>query len=198
MKRLFLVVLSAFTATLSLAQVEPNYGSANDKQQDLLSQGTLHVGVNGNVGYGGFMGLTGRVVPRLQYFLKDGWSVALEGRYSTSGTQYQYVGAGLSTRYYFIRDRRLAVFGQAGATYGQSRYRTYQYDPLADPIISPTWREQTVRAWQVTAGLGVHYRVAKRWSLEGVMERALTNNIGAFRDYSRWQGSVGVNFRLGK
>lgn len=191
--------MGVLTTTFTLAQVSPNAQSTDDKQRELLGQGTLNAGVNVSAGYGGYVGLTGRVVPRLQYFLKDGWSVALEGRYETSGQQYQYLGAGLSTRYYFVRDRRLALFGQAGATYGQSRYRTY-YDP-ADPYRLynvNTYQEYKQPAWQVAAGLGVHYRLSNRWSLEGVAERTLTNNVGLFRNYSRWQGSVGVNFRLGK
>lgn len=193
MKRLFLSVL-LLSATASLAQVDRDHRA--DKQPDLLGQGKLHVGVNVNGGYGGnFVGMTGRVVPRVQYFLKDGWSIALEGRYEANGDFFRHVGAGLSTRYYFIRDRRLAVFGQAGATYGRSRYRRYTFDP-ANP--TQFWREDRANAWQVSAGLGVHYRIANRWSLEALSERTLTNNVGTFRNYGRWQGSVGVNFRLGK
>ena len=183
MKRLFLLALALSAVTGSFAQVNRTPDHAADKQPDLLSQGKLHVGLNVNVGYGGsLVGMTGRVVPRLQYFLKDGWSVALEGRYETTGNQFRYVGAGLSTRYYFIRDRRLAVFGQAGATYGQSRYLTYysSANPY-NPINPGTLHEQKTNALQVLAGLGVHYRIANRWSLEAVAERTLTNNIGVFR-----------------
>ena len=191
-----MTVLLATTG--SFAQITQSSDHATDKQQDLLGQGNIHVGVDVNAGYGGYVGMVGRVVPRLQYFLKDGWSVALEGRYETSGRQFSYAGAGVSTRYYFIRDRRLAVFGQAGATYGRSMYRTYRYDPANPYSTYQNFSEQKTNAWQATAGLGVHYRVSKRWSLEGVMERTLTNRIGFSTNYSRWQGSVGVNFRLGK
>lgn len=200
MRQFFFTILGVIMTTLALAQVSPNAEPIDDKQRDLLGQGTLNVGVNVSAGYSGFVGLTGRVVPRLQYFLKDGWSMALEGRYETNGRQYQYMGAGISTRYYFVRDRRLALFGQAGATYGQSRYRSY-YDPANPYSIDGSltnYREYKQPAWQVSAGLGVHYRLGNRWSLEGVAERTLTNNTGLFRNYSRWQGSVGVNFRLSR
>ena len=194
MKRLFLSVL-ILSATTSFAQVSQTSDRATDRQQDLLGQGKLHVGVDVNGGYAGFTGLRGRVVPRLQYFLKDGWSVALEGRYEATGDFFHHFGAGLSTRYYFIRDRRLAVFGQAGATYGRSRY--LRYYPGADLYNRDTWFEQKQNVFQVSAGLGVHYRIANRWSLEVIAERPLTN-VGAFWDTGRWQGSVGVNFRLGR
>lgn len=200
MRPFFFTILGVLMTIIALAQTNSDAKRTDDKQRDLLGQGTVNVGVNVSAGYGGYVGLTGRVVPRLQYFLKDGWSVALEGRYETNGNQYRYLGGGLSTRYYFVRDRRLALFGQAGATYGQSRYRSY-YNP-ADPYrfysSANYYREYKQPAWQVAAGLGVHYRLGNRWSLEGVAERTLTNNVGLFRNYSRWQGSVGVNFRLGK
>ena len=189
-----MTVLSATTG--SFAQISQTSDYATDKQQDLLGRGNIHVGVDVNAGYGGrFVGITGRVVPRLQHFLKDGWSVALEGRYEATGDFFRHVGAGVSTRYYFIRDRRLSVFGQAGATYGRSRY--LRYYPGADLYNPTTWLERKENVFRVSAGLGVHYRIANRWSLEALAERPLTN-VGAFRGTGRWQGSVGVNFRLRK
>ncbi len=198
MRQFFLTALGVLTTTFTLAQVSPNAEPTNDKQRDLLGRGTLNVGVNVSAGYGGYVGLNGRVVPRLQYFLKDGWSVALEGRYETNGNQYQYAGAGVSTRYYFVRDRRLALFGQAGIAYGQglSRFPLYNLGGL-DPLLPIPYQERRTRTVQSAVGLGVHYRVARRWSLEGVIERTLTRNIGLSTN-SRWQGSVGVNFRLSK
>ena len=196
MKRFFLMVIILSAATGSFAQVNQTADHATDKQSDLLGQGKIHIGVGFNGGYGGsFVGITGRVVPRVQYFLKDGWSVALEGRYQANGDFFRHLGAGLSTRYYFIRDRRLAVFGQVGATYGRSRYLTYY--PGADLYNPNTWHEHKDNVFQVSAGLGIHYRIANRWSLEAVAERPLTN-VGAYRGIGRWQGSLGVNFKLGK
>ena len=185
----------------ALAVALPGFAAAqntptDDRQTDLLGQGTLNVGVGLSGGYGNYAGKTGRILPRLQYFLKDGWSLALEGRYERNGDQFQYLGAGLSTRYYFVRDRRLALFGQAGATYGQSHYRTYAYDPANPYSIYQTFGRQG-SAFQFSAGLGVHYRIANRWSIEAVAERTLTRYAG-FTNYSPWQGSLGVNFRIKK
>lgn len=185
-----------FLASLLAIASTTNAQIINDKQQDLLGQGSLHVGANANLGYSGFSGLNARFTPRIQYFLTDGWSVAAEGRIETNGRQYSYVGAGLSTRYYFIRDRRLAVFGQAGATYGQSTF--LRPDP-ASSFNLVNGRRESSPTLQVSAGLGVHYRLSERWSIEGMAERTITNyrSIG-LTNYSRWQGSIGVNFRLKK
>lgn len=195
MKRFFLLVLASSAVTASFAQVGQTPDHTADRQANLLGQGKLHVGVGVNGGYTGFAGLQGRVAPRVQYFLKDGWSVALEGRYEANGDFFRHVGAGLSTRYYVIRDRRLAVFGQAGAAYGRSRYLTYY--PGADLYNPSTWYEHKANVFQVSAGLGIHYRLGNRWSLEAIAERPLTS-VGAYRGTGRWQGSAGVNFRLGK
>lgn len=170
--------------------------SIDDRQTDLLGQGTLNVGVGIRGGYGNYRGTTGGVVPRLQYFLKDGWSVALEGRYEKYGNAFQYLGAGLSSRYYFVRDRRLALFGQVGLTYGQTNYRTYAYDPTNPSSIYQSFGKYG-GAVQGSVGLGVHYRIASRWSIEAIAERTLTNTVG-FTNYSRWQGNIGINFRLKK
>ncbi len=191
MRQFFFTTLGVLTMTFALAQTSPDAKPTDDKQADLLGQGRLNVGVGVSVGS------TSRVMPRLHYFLKDGWSVSLDGRYETNRYNYLYLGLGLSTRYYFVRDRRLALFGQAGATYGQSRYQTL-YNPTDPYSIYQRVGTRPNPAFQTAAGLGVHYRVANRWSVESIAERTLTNHVGATLQYSRWQGSVGVNFRLGK
>ncbi|MBC3785680.1 autotransporter outer membrane beta-barrel domain-containing protein [Spirosoma utsteinense] len=179
----------------------PLYASAqlatNNKQQALLEKGQLSAGliVGGGWEYGNFQG---RITPRLQYLLKDGWSIALEGRYTNiRGPEFRYRGAGLSTRYYFIRDRRLALFGQLGATYGQSTFLSVNYirDAQGTVITWDTYRDRS-NAFQSHAGLGVHISLNQRWSIEGMAERTLTNNIGSSLDYSRWQGNLGVNYRF--
>ncbi len=197
MHRIYCLAALLSLATTTHAQ------TSNDKQEDLLGQGTIHVGVNVGGGYGGYLGVVKRVVPRFQYFLKDGWSVSVEGRSETIGLRAQsiispvnYLGAGLSTRYYFIRDRRLALFGQAGLTYGQSTFR--RFDPL-NPFSWSAMQKEHTRTWQASLGLGVHYRLSNRWSLEGVAEHTLTNFIDFnTTNYSRWQGSIGLNYRLGR
>lgn len=182
-------LLAPFWASAQLA--------ANSGQQPLLGKGQFNAGVSlgGGWEYGNFQG---RIMPRLQYFLKDGWSIALEGRYTNvRGPEFRYRGVGLSTRYYFIRDRRLALFGQVGATYGQSTFLSVNYirDSQGTVIIRDTYRNRS-KAFQSHAGLGMHISLARRWSMEVMAERTLTNNIGSSLDYSRWQGNLGVNYRI--
>ncbi|MBD2755441.1 hypothetical protein [Spirosoma validum] len=49
--------------------------------------------------------------------------------------------------------------------------------------------------WQTSAGLGLHFRIARRWGLEGLGEQAWTE-LTKTLSYQRWQGSVGINFLL--
>lgn len=171
--------------------------TATESQPSLLGKGQLYAGVSlgGGWEYGNFQG---RIMPRLQYFLTEGWSLAVEGRYTNvRGPEFRYRGVGVSTRYYVIRDRRLALFGQLGASYGQSTFLsvTYTRDAQGTVITRDTYRDRS-KALQSQAGLGVQVRLAPRWSMEGMAERTLTNNIGSSLDYSRWQANLGLNYRL--
>jgi hypothetical protein len=174
----------------------PFYGYAqvaDDKQQELLGQGRLNVGVSVGGGSGGYVGNSGHIAPRLQYFLTDGWSVNLEGRYdNNSGSQTAFYGGGLSTRYYFLRARRIALFGQAGLIYGQQRY----YVDATGFSKRGSGTPVTDNTLQTNAGLGLHYRIGRRWSLEGDANRVLTNSSRSVVDASPWRVNVGVNFRL--
>jgi outer membrane scaffolding protein for murein synthesis (MipA/OmpV family) len=165
----------------------------NAKQQDLLGKGHLNVGFSVGQGYKGSSSTTTYYGPRIQYFLADGWALALEGRYLKSNSYYPftYLGAGLSTRYYFLRSNRFAVFAQLGAMYGQSNYD--KYDPV-DPFRSMDGVRNN--NWQTNAGLGIHYRLGKRWSLEATAERSWLQSSYLTPAYNRWQASVGINYRL--
>lgn len=193
MNRFFLLIVSLSGMTTAPLLAQPTIDS---KQADWLGKGAIQAGVSVSGSYQYSSGLNSRFVPRLHYFVKKGWSVGLEGRYQTNGRQSQYAGVGPTTRYYFIRFPRLAVFGQAGATLGQTRYRTYSTEGI-DPLL-PTGnrREQKLRTWQAAAGLGMHLRVSNRWAIEAFGERTLTNPRGASRSYGRWQGSAGATYRL--
>lgn len=186
MKR-YAVFLSLFFLCVAFAQ-----SSADDKQHDLLGQGRVQVGVSVGGGYGGYVGVTSQVTSRIQYFLKDGWSIMAEGRYTKIAPDFTYVGGGLSTRYYFLRGQRFALFGQLGATYGQSIYCSVE---RASPYQTLTSDRQT-GGWQANTGLGAHYRLGKRWSLEATVERTQFQKASVIPDFSRWQGSVGINYRI--
>lgn len=180
---------------LLMSLVLPVYGFAQSSpdahQQDLLGQGHILVGVNAGGGYGSGIGTVSQITPRIQYFLKDGWSIAAEGRYVNTGAQFRYFGGGLSTRYYFLRSTRFALFGQVGATYGQ---RTYSRTEPTNPY--QTLSGFKGNTWQANAGLGAHYRLGSRWSVEAMVERSQFQKASLSSDKSGWQGSVGINFRL--
>ena len=169
---------------------------SDQKQNELVGQGHLSAGVNIGGAFGPIpSGDTKYLAPRIQYFLKDGWSIALEGRHHVNGNFSRYTGLGLSSRYYFVRDRRLALFGQLGASLGQSSFSGQAFQDAYQYVLATSYTYERYKAWQKSAGLGVHFRIAKRWALEGLGERAwteLTNTLS----YRRWQGSVGINFLL--
>lgn len=180
----------------------PIIGSAqtvfNEHQRDLLGKGHLGVGISAGQGYKGSRQTTTSFSPRIQYFLADGWSVALEGRYlkSTSSNfpysfPFSYIGAGLSTRYYFLRGNKFALFAQLGALYGQSKYN--RYEP-ADP--SSTINGVRNNNWQTNAGLGAQYRLGKRWSLEATAERSWLPSSYLTPNFTRWQANIGLNYQL--
>ncbi|GAB4052882.1 outer membrane beta-barrel protein [Spirosoma litoris] len=185
---LAIVLFGILLPLLGFAQMVPN-----KHQNDFLGKGHVHVGFSLGQGYKGSSSTTTYYVPRIQYFLADGWSVALEGRYLTSNSFYPftYLGAGLSTRYYFLRGNRFALFAQLGATYGRSKYD--KYDPI-DPFASMNGIRNN--NWQTNAGLGAHYRLGKRWSLEATAERSWVESSYLTPAYNRWQASIGISYRL--
>lgn len=192
MKRCVLL-LGLFLPLLGSAQTVPD-----EHQQDLLGKGHLSIGVSAGQGYQGSRQTTISFTPRVHYFLADGWSIALEGRYLKSASSnfpfsypFSYVGAGLSTRYYFLRGNRLALFAQLGALYGQSKYD--RFEPL-DPYA--TMNGARNKNWQTNAGLGVHHRLGKRWSLEATAERSWLPSSSSTPDFSRWQANIGINYWL--
>ncbi|WP_097127171.1 hypothetical protein [Spirosoma fluviale] len=185
MKR-YVLLMALFLPVYGFAQSSPDA-----HQQDLLGQGHIMVGVNAGGGYGSGPGTVAHTTPRIQYFLKDGWSVAAEGRYVNIGPHFRYFGGGLSTRYYFLRSTRFAMFGQVGANYGQ---RSYGRREPTNPYQTLSGFKGT--AWQVNAGLGAHYRVGNRWSIEAMVEGTQFQKAYLSPYNSGWQGSIGVNFRI--
>lgn len=192
MKRCVLL-LGLFLPLLGSAQTVPD-----KHQRDLLGKGHLAVGVSAGQGYKGSRQTTTSFSPRIHYFLADGWSVALEGRYlkSTSSAfpysfPFSYIGAGLSTRYYFLAGNRLALFAQLGVLYGQSKYD--RYEPT-DPYTTMNGIHNN--NLQTNTGVGAHYRLGKRWSLEATAERSWLPSSYLTPDFNRWQANIGINYRL--
>jgi outer membrane protein assembly factor BamA len=173
---------------LATAQVQ-----VNEKQQDLLGKGNMGVGISVGQGYRGNYPTTNSITPSVHYFLANGWSIALEGRYLKANSVYDftYLGAGLSTRYYFLRGNRFALFAKLGVVYGQSNY--HKWDPTD---VEASLKDIPNANWQTNAGLGVLYRLGKRWSIEAVAERSWLPSSYLTPDYNRWQASIGINYRL--
>ncbi|WP_080240223.1 outer membrane beta-barrel protein [Spirosoma rigui] len=186
--RHFVLLLALVLPRLSVAQSAPDAGNPN-----FLAKGQVVVGLSVGSGYKGNKPETRSLIPRLHYFLADGWSVAVEGRYlkATSLYDFTYLGAGLSTRYYVVRGKHLAVFAQLGALYGQSTY--HRFDPTDYLATMNGVRNSN---WQTSAGLGVQYRAGKRWSIEAQAERNWLPASYLTPAYNRWQAGIGLNYHL--
>ncbi|GAB3786074.1 hypothetical protein GCM10028818_48850 [Spirosoma horti] len=198
MKR-YVLLFGLFLPLLASAQTV-----FDQHQQDLLGKGHLTVGVEVGQGYrGGGYPIITHIAPRIQYFILDGWSVAVEGRYLQSNVlryvpnkaDYKFLGGGLSTRYYFLRGKRVAIFAQLGTVYGRNDFNPMPPNPYSQSVYSTNW--------QTNAGLGVHYRISKRWALEAMGSRSWLNTPllglqGYTPDpnFNRWQFSVGISYRL--
>ena len=140
----------------------PNSHQMAPQQQDLLGKGTWHLGLNAAGDWGGFPGFRGLVAPRIFYFVKDSWAINLDAKYEATDNFYTRASLGLSTRYYFVRDRRLALFGQTGASVGLStaKWSSVGYVDGSNFRLQPI--EQSGITYQVQVGLGMSYRVSNR------------------------------------
>lgn len=129
--------------------------------------------------------------------------MGIEGQYESLGTVAGRTSIGLSTRYYLIRDKRLALFGQARGSVGQSAV----FDRLKDRAAN--YPADYFSRWEGTSyqarfGLGVSYRISRRIVLEGTVERVFTTVVsqapmGTNRtSFGNWQGGVGFTYRFGK
>ncbi len=182
----YLVLLFWLLPFWSFAQ-----STTDDKQGDLLGKGHWTVGVSAGGGYGSGLGTVTTVTPRVQYFLADGWALQAEARYSKTGPDFSYLGGGLSTRYYFLRRSRLALFGQLGASVGRHVYSKVEPADPYRPLSSLKGD-----SWQVTAGVGAQYRLGSRWSIEASVERSQFKQVYLIPNQSGWQGNIGLSYKL--
>lgn len=167
--------------------------STDTRQESLLGKGKLHIGAGLSQEIGGNFGINRAFSPRLQYFVSNGWSVAFEGTLEKNyATQNTMNGAGLNARYYFLRAQRLALFGEVGATIGRSKIN------YSDTNGTGFLSQETSTVFRTHAGLGAHYRLGERWSVEAGVARMLSNSQNAMNlpGYAPWRAKVGVNFRI--
>ena len=162
-----------------------------------LKKGEIQVGVGVGRGWGGYAGFVARATPYIQYFIKDRWSLRLEGEYETYqltkkrdqiAGRSQGFGVGVSTQYYFLKRDRFALYGKVGYSYGKTTNNVY--DPI-DPSGPPTRTIQS-NYNRVSLGVGAQYRLGERWLINGLIEQqasySLSNNSTNI--------SIGVGFRI--
>ncbi len=188
-----LVILIVFLLPVcSLAQTSGN--------SPWLEKGEIQLGVGFGPNFGGYGGASTRTAPYIQYFIRDRWSVRLEGQYESGGfkqerhrdirvEQPQYLGAGLSTQYYFLKSDRLSVYGQAG--YSMGRYSVFYAGGFFD-YLRPRERSLMSNFNRFGLGVGAQYRMGDRWMLNASVERleAVQSTGGST------SASIGVSFRI--
>lgn len=186
--------MSKYVAIILL--LTPFWGVAQSddtRQESLLGKGKLHIGVGLSQEIGGNFGINRAFSPRLQYFVSNGWSVALEGTFEkNSATQYTMNGVGLNARYYYLREQRLALFGEIGVMGGRNKIY------FIDTNGTGSRGQETITVFRTHAGLGAHYRLGEHWSVEAGVARMLSNSQNATNlpGYAPWRAKVGVNFRI--
>jgi opacity protein-like surface antigen len=163
-----------------------------------LEKGEIQVGVGFGPNFGGYGGTSTRTAPYIQYFIRDRWSVRLEGQHESGGfkqerhrflrvEQPQYLGAGLSTQYYFLKKDRLSIYGQAG--YSMGRYSVYI--PGFYDFTRPRERNLMSNFNRFSLGVGAQYRMSDRWILNALAERLETTRFTG----GSTSVSIGVGFR---
>lgn len=100
--------------------------------------------------------------PSATYLWRDRWSVGLDGRFQANAQQPVRIGLGISTRYYLLKTKKIAVFGQVGYFLGQPVARQYSFNN-SDPA-HPTLTRYESRPIDgtVVVGIGLRYRFGKR------------------------------------
>ncbi len=190
---LFLICSSAAFAQLSPeSAVYPINGLARGTWQAGLSVSRTSVSRADAAEYA-------QVQPRVQYFVRDNWSVGVEGQFQTVNRNATYRGVGITTRYYLLKTRKIAAFGQVGYVRGQTVTRQYTFDKT-DPAHPTLTRQQSRQpAGTLNVGAGIQYRIGQRWSAEASLNRQGIEPLNrAMPCSSRWHGSVGLNCQIGR
>lgn len=165
-----------------------------------LKKGEIQIGLGVGRSWGGYTGFVGRTTPYVQYFIKDRWSVRLEGEYeiyqlstkrNRGAGRSRAFGIGLSTQYYFLKRERFALYGMVGYSYGKARTNIYNPFESSSPPIG-THRSNYNR---LSLGVGAQYRLGERWLLNGQIQQQATNRQLEIEN-SATHVSIGVGFRI--
>lgn len=160
-----------------------------------LSKGTIQIGLVESVGYNNKSGGFIRTSPYAQYFLRDKWAIQVEGRYDfygpTSNEVDMYLGAGLTTRYYFLNTKKLSLYGQIGYFYGVRPNYTFEKVALGPAITGLETKTTYLTQGMLNLGAGAQYRISPRWSLNAQVEKNFNKDRKA-----GWNGTLGVGFRI--
>ena len=194
-----LTAISMKSHALLLVLIFPLYVQAQSSPETpWLKKGEIQIGVGVGRSWGGYTGFAGRTTPYVQYFIKDRWSVRLEGEYeiyqlsnkrNQGAGRSQGFGIGVSTQYYFLKRDRFALYGKVGYNNGRSRFNVY------DPFESSSPPLATLRSNynRLSLGVGAQYRLGERWLLNGLIEQQAINQ--RFKSTST-HVSIGVGFRI--
>ncbi len=160
-----------------------------------LGKGTIQIGLVESVGFNNKSGGFIRTTPYIQYFLSDKWAIQLEGRYDfygpTSNEVDRYLGAGLTTRYYFLNTKKLSLYGQLGYFYGVRPYYTYEKVALGPAITGLDTKTTYPTQGMLNLGVGAQYSISPRWSINAQVEKNFNKDGNA-----GWNGTLGVGFRI--
>lgn len=188
MKNLLISII-AFFPLCSSAQSFP--------ETPWLQNGEIQVGVGVGAARGGYVGFVARTTPYVQYFIKDRWSLRLEGEYETyqltrkrdqMAGRTQGFGIGVSTQYYFLQRDRFALYGKVGYNYGKTTNNVYNpIDPTGPP--TKTFRSNYNR---VSLGVGAQYRLGERWLINGLIEQQSSYSL----KNNSTNVNIGVGFRI--
>jgi opacity protein-like surface antigen len=163
-----------------------------------LEKGEIQIGAALGANFGKANDFSARAAPYIQYFIKDRWAVRLEGQYEMYGIRRQwylredfkrpqYLGAGLSTQYHFMKKERFSLYGQAGYSYGQYRANLYLVDnPASNPIGSIR-----TNYGRFSLGAGAQYRLTDRWMINALIERQFSMELVGTTSVQ-----LGVGFRI--
>ncbi|GAB3166784.1 porin family protein [Telluribacter humicola] len=150
-------------------------------------KGQRQIGIRTGAGVNTRTGGLLRATPYANYFLTERWSLRAEGRYEIYGPKENwYVGAGVVTRYHFLKIYQFSMYTQAGYFYGFEEASKYMFTRLG---IQGQRNTEKYNYGMLNLGVGAQYRLGSRWFIDGQVEK----NVSRFGNSNV---TLGVGFRL--
>ncbi|WP_247235267.1 hypothetical protein [Telluribacter sp. SYSU D00476] len=170
---------------LLVALLLPIYNWAQSPAEaQWAEKGQRQIGIRTGAGVNTRTGFL-RATPYGNYFLTERWALRAEGRYELYGPNGSwYMGAGLATRYHFLKIYGFSMYAQAGYFYGFEKERKREF------LFS--WSKMITERYNygmLNLGVGAQYRLGSRWFINGQVEK----NISRFDNSNV---TLGVGFRI--